>query len=96
MTTKEQIRPLGTRVVVERHRVTASKGGILLPESAQEKPKEGTILSVGPGTKTEPMELSVGQRVLFSGYSGTELKDVDAEGLLILRQEDILGVITNS
>ena len=96
MSIKDRIKPLGARVVVERHRGSASKGGILLPESAQEKPKEGTIVAVGPGTKNEPMELVVGQRVLFSGYAGTELKDVDIEGLLVLRQEDILGVVTNS
>lgn len=98
MTTK--IKPLGNRVLIQRSKPQPTKGGILLPDSAQEKPKEGTIVAVGPGkidengTK-EPLNVKVGDRVLFSTYSGTEVKNHEGgeEEFLILSEDDILGVL---
>jgi chaperonin GroES len=74
-----------------------TKSGIVLPDTAKERPQEGTVLAVGPGRilddgKREPMELSEGQKVLFQKYAGTEFK-LDEEELLILSQKDILAVI---
>lgn len=93
-----KIRPLGNRVLVQRSKAPTSKGGILLPDSAQEKPKEGTIISVGPGKtnddgKLEPMQVKVGDRVLFSSYAGTEVKS-ENEDMLILTEDDILGILS--
>lgn len=92
------LRPLGSRVVVEpieQEEVTA--GGIVLPETAKEKPQQGKVLAVGPGDRDEdgdyiPMDVKVGDRVLFAKYSGTEVK-VDGKKLLILRESDILAII---
>ncbi len=94
--TAKKIRPLGNRLVVQRHVATVSKGGILLPESAQEKPRLGKVLAVGPGKTDDkghhhPMELKVGDEVLFSSYAGTEYKADDQE-MLILAEDDILAV----
>jgi chaperonin GroES len=95
------LRPLADRVIVEpldREETTA--GGILLPETAKEKPQEGRILSVGPGRWDEdgkkrlPLEVSVDDRVVFAKYSGTEIKVGDKK-LLILSEKDILAVIEN-
>jgi chaperonin GroES len=96
---KPKIKPLGNRVLIERSKAQASKGGILLPDSAQEKPKEGTVVAIGPGKlneqgRTEPMNLKIGDKVLFSSYSGTEVKHDNEEGkYLILSEEDVLGVL---
>jgi len=97
----KNIRPLGNRVLVRRCKAQASKGGILLPDSAQEKPKEGEILAVGPGKREEDghlttMTLKVGDRILFSSYAGTEVKtdDVDTE-YLIMSEDDVLGVLAS-
>lgn len=104
----KQIRPLGNRVLIERSKAQTTKGGILLPDSAQEKPKEGTVIAVGPGKyddqgRCEPLNLKVGDRVLFSSYAGTEVKNTGCnsgngcEGeYLILSEDDILGVLVNS
>lgn len=95
----EKIKPLGSRVLVKRSKAQTTKGGIILPETAQEKPKEGQVVAVGPGTRDEdgnlqPVGVKVGDKVLFSSYSGTELKSHDAEEeYLILAEEDILGVL---
>ena len=95
-----QIRPLGNRVLVKRVQAKTSKGGILLPDSAQEKPKEGEVLAVGPGKTDEngkilEMTLKVGDRVLFSSYAGTEIKTDESETeLLIMSEEDIFGVLS--
>jgi len=95
----EKIRPLSNRVLIKRCKAQASKGGILLPDSAQEKPKEGEVVSRGEGARKEdgtlePMTVNVGDRVLYSSYSGTEVKGEDAEAeYLILSEEDILGVL---
>jgi chaperonin GroES len=92
------LKPLGNRLVVEpleQEDITA--GGIVLPETAKEKPQKGTVISVGPGDRDEdgdriPMDVSVSDTVLFAKYSGTEIK-VDGKKLLILRESDILAII---
>jgi chaperonin GroES len=92
------LRPLGDRVWVEpieRDEMTAS--GIVLPETAKEKPMEGKILAVGPGTRTEKgdrqaLDVKVGDRVLFAKYAGTEIKH-DGTKYLIMRESDLLAVI---
>ncbi|MCA1587623.1 MAG: co-chaperone GroES [Chloroflexi bacterium] len=96
--TATQLKPLGDRLVVrpsEREEMT--KSGIVLPDTAKERPQEGTVLSVGPGRtlddgKLEKMEVRPGQKVLFQKYAGTEFK-LDEEDLLILSQKDVLAVI---
>ena len=95
--TSSKVKPLGNRVLVKRKEAKASKGGILLPEAAQEKPKEGEILEVGPGKQNEnghvaAMSVKVGDHVLFSSYAGTEFK-TEEEDYLILTEDEILGVI---
>lgn len=95
----EKIKPLNNRVLVKRFKAQTTKGGIILPETAQEKPKEGEVIAVGPGLRDEegkihPLAVKVGDRVLFSSYAGTEIKDKSSdEELLILTEEDILGVL---
>ena len=92
------LKPLGSRVVIdpiEQEEITA--GGIVLPETAKEKPQQGMILSVGPGDRDEdgkriPMDEEVGDKVLFAKYSGTEIK-MDGKKLLIMRESDILAVV---
>ena len=92
------LKPLGNRVVVEpldQEEVTA--GGIVLPETAKEKPQRGTILAAGPGDRDEggkriPLDVSVGDTVLFAKYAGTEIK-VDNKKLLILRESDLLAIV---
>lgn len=100
MTSKTKIKPLGNRVLVQRLKAQTSKGGILLPDTAQEKPKEGIVVSTGPGKldengKIEPMNVKTGDRVLFSTYSGTEVKNLaEDEEFLILSEDDILGIVS--
>ncbi len=92
------LKPLGGRVVIEpidQEEVTA--GGIVLPETAKEKPQQGMVLSVGPGDRDEngkriAMDVAVGDKVLFAKYSGTEIK-MDGKKLLILRESDILAIV---
>jgi chaperonin GroES len=91
-----KFKPLGNRVLVERSKAKTTKGGILLPDSAQEKPREGIVIAVGPGKvdesgKSENMNVKAGDRVLFGSYSGTEVKG--EENLLIMAEDDILGII---
>ncbi|CDZ79957.1 co-chaperonin GroES [Candidatus Rubidus massiliensis] len=94
------IKPLGNRVLVKRSKAQQSKGGILLPDSAQEKPKIGEVVAAGPGKldekgNREPMNVQPGNKVLFSNYAGTEVKSENEEELLILKEdEDILGIIS--
>jgi len=91
------LKPLGDRIVVkatEAEEVT--KGGIVLPDTAQEKPREGEVIAVGPGTVMEtgakaPMEVKVGDKVIYSKYGGTEVK-LGGEEYVILRQADILAI----
>ncbi|HKZ55481.1 MAG TPA: co-chaperone GroES [Anaerolineales bacterium] len=93
-----KIKPLGDRLVVkplEMEEVTPS--GIVLPETAKEKPQKGEVLSVGPGARDDEgkrvqMDVSVGDKVLFAKYGGTEIK-LDSEKLLILRESDILAIL---
>jgi chaperonin GroES len=95
---KTKFRPLHDRVVVKR--VAAedkSKGGIIIPDTAKEKPQQGEVVAVGPGGRDEngkliPMDLKAGDRVLFGKWSGTEVK-LDGEELLIMKESDIMGVI---
>jgi len=98
MAGKLKLKPLGGRVIVEpteQEEMTA--GGIILPETAKEKPQEGKILAAGPGERDEdgeriPMDVQVGDKVLYAKYSGTEVK-LDGKKLLILRESDILAVL---
>ena len=94
------ISPLGDRVVVKPSgQDEVSAGGILLPDTAKERPQEGEIIAAGPGRvtddgKTIPMEVKVGDVVVYSRYAGTEWKDTDNEEVLIMRESDILGKIS--
>ncbi len=93
----DKIKPLSDRVLVKRFKAEASRGGIILPDSAQQKPKEGKVVAVGPGRtneagKREALSVKEGDRVLFSSYAGTEIKEGDEE-FLILSEKDILGVL---
>jgi chaperonin GroES len=93
-----KLRPLGDRVVVRpTTREEMTKSGIVLPDTAKEKPQEGTILAVGPGRilddgKREQVDVKEGQKVLYAKYAGTEFK-VDEEELLIVSQKDILAIV---
>jgi len=93
------IRPLHDRVIVRRmEEERTSKGGIVIPDSAAEKPIQGEIVAVGKGKILEngevrPLDVKVGDRILFSKYGGTEVK-IDGEDLLVMREDDITGVIT--
>ena len=93
-----KFRPLGDRVVVRRvEEEQKTAGGIIIPDTAQEKPQEGEIVSVGPGALDEKgkrvaPEVKAGQRVLFGKWSGTEVK-IDGEDLIIMKESDIMGVI---
>ena len=95
----DKIKPLNNRVLVKRSKAQTTKGGIILPDTAQEKPKEGEVIAVGPGLRDEegqvqPVAVKVGDRVLFSSYAGTEIKDTSSEEeFLIMSEEDILGVL---
>jgi chaperonin GroES len=95
---KTSLRPLGDRVVIKpTPREEMTKSGIVLPDTAKEKPQEGEIIAAGPGKigddgKREPMDVKVGNKVLYAKYAGTEFK-VDDEELLIVSQKDILAVI---
>ena len=92
------LKPLGDRVVVkpiEQEDITA--GGIMLPDTAKEKPQEGKILAVGPGTRNDagervPLDVAVGDIVLYAKYAGTEIK-LEGEKVLVLRESDILAVV---
>ncbi len=93
-----KIRPLHDRVIVRRmEEERTSAGGIVIPDSATEKPAQGEILAVGKGKISEagdvtPLDVKVGDKVLFGKYAGTEVK-VEGEELLVMREEDIMGVI---
>ncbi len=93
-----RFRPLHDRVVIRRlEQEDRSAGGIIIPETAQEKPMRGEVVAVGPGSRDDdgkltPLDVEAGDRILFGKYSGTEVK-VDGEDLLIMRESDIMGVI---
>ena len=96
-----KFRPLHDRIVVKR--ITAEEktaGGIIIPDTAKEKPMEGEVVSVGPGARNEQgqivaLDVKAGDRVLFGKWSGTEVK-LDGEELLIMKESDIMGIIENS
>ncbi|MFC4290818.1 co-chaperone GroES [Sphingorhabdus arenilitoris] len=91
-------RPLHDRVLVRRVEAEAkTAGGIIIPDSAQEKPQEGEVVAVGAGTKAEdgkvtPLDVKTGDRILFGKWSGTEVK-LDGEDLIIMQEKDILGIV---
>jgi chaperonin GroES len=91
-------RPLHDRVVIQRvEEEEKSKGGIIIPDTAKEKPMEGKVIAVGPGARGEdgklvPMDVKAGDRVLFGKWSGTEVK-LDGQELIIMKESDIMGVI---
>lgn len=93
-----QVRPLHDRILVKRlEEEERTKGGIIIPDTAKEKPSEGRVIAVGEGRIKEdgtkiPMELKKGDRILFSKYAGTEVK-IDGEDHLIMREDDVLAVI---
>ena len=95
---KTKFRPLHDRVVVRRIEEDArTRGGIIIPDTAKEKPQEGEVIAVGPGGRDEagkltPIDVKPGNRVLFGKWSGTEVK-LDGEELLIMKESDIMGVI---
>ncbi|MBN8553349.1 MAG: co-chaperone GroES [Caulobacterales bacterium] len=92
-------RPLGDRVLVKRvQEEEKTKGGIIIPDNAKEKPQEGEVVAVGPGARDEDgdfikMELSVGDRILFGKWSGSEVK-IDGDDLIIMKESDVLGVLS--
>jgi len=87
------VKPLGDRVLVEpQDAEVKTSGGILIPDSAQEKPQRGKVIAVGSGTKEVEMEVKAGDMVLYGKYSGTELQ-VEGKDYMIMRQSDILAVI---
>jgi chaperonin GroES len=91
-------RPLHDRVVVKRvEQEEKTKGGIIIPDTAKEKPQEGEVMAVGPGGRNEdgdlvPLDVKAGDRVLFGKWSGTEVK-IDGEELLIMKESDLLGIL---
>ena len=93
-----KIRPLHDRIIVKRlDEEKTTKGGIIIPDSAKEKPMEGEVIAVGNGKKADDgkvikMDVKAGDRVLFSKYAGTEVK-IDGDDLMIMREDDILGVL---
>ena len=92
-------RPLGDRVLVKRvEEESKTKGGIIIPDTAKEKPQEGEVVAVGPGVRDEDgkhvaLELKAGDRVLFGKWSGSEVK-IDGEDLIIMKESDVLGVLS--
>ena len=91
-------RPLGDRVLIKRvEEEEKTKGGIIIPDTAKEKPQEGEVIAVGPGArddngKVQPLDVKAGDKVLFGKWSGTEVK-IDGQDLLIMKESDILGII---
>ena len=91
-------RPLHDRVVLKRvEQEEKTKGGIIIPDTAKEKPQEGEVMAVGPGGRNEdgdlvPLDVKTGDRVLFGKWSGTEVK-IDGEELLIMKESDLLGIL---
>jgi chaperonin GroES len=98
--TETKLTPLGDRVVVKpTPREEMTKSGLVLPDTAKEKPQEGSVIAVGPGRilddgKREPMDIKVGQKVLYGKYAGTEFK-LDDDELLIVSQKDILAIVAD-
>ena len=95
-----KIRPLGDRILVKRIKEEEkTKGGIIIPDTAKEKPQEGKVMAVGKGKVAEdgkliPPEVKAGDKILFGKYSGSEIK-LEGDDLIVLREDDILGIITD-
>jgi chaperonin GroES len=95
------IRPLHDRIIVERlEEETKTAGGIIIPDTAKEKPQQGKVIAAGKGKKTEdgkvlPLDVKVGDKILFGKYSGTEIK-IEGKEFLMMREDDVLGVIEGS
>ena len=93
-----KFRPLGDRVLVKRvEEETKTKGGIIIPDTAKEKPQEGEVVAVGPGGRNDKgdivaLDVKAGDRILFGKWSGTEVK-VDGQDLLIMKESDVLGIV---
>ena len=93
-----QVTPLHDRVLIKRiEEKETVKGGIIIPDTAKEKPQEGEVIAVGPGARDEsgklvPLDLKAGDRILFGKWSGTEVK-IDGEELLIMKESDVMGVV---
>ena len=93
-----KFRPLGDRILVKRvEEETKTKGGIIIPDTAKEKPQEGEVVAVGAGAKSDegkvtPLDVKAGDRILFGKWSGTEVK-IDDEDLIIMKESDILGIV---
>jgi chaperonin GroES len=93
-----KIRPLHDRIIVERlEEETKTAAGIIIPDSAKEKPQQGNVIAVGKGKKTEdgkilPLDVKVGDKVLFGKYAGTDIK-LDGKEYLMMREDDVLGVV---
>jgi chaperonin GroES len=93
-----KVRPLADRILVKREEPSETvRGGIIIPDTAKEKPQEGEVIAVGPGARDEagkiqPLDLKKGDRILFGKWSGTEVK-IDGADLLIMKESDVLGVI---
>ena len=93
--------PLHDRILVRRvEEATTTRGGIIIPDSAKDKPQEGEVISVGKGKineegKVRPLDVKEGDRILFGKYSGTEIK-LDGEDFIIMREEEVLGIITGA
>lgn len=94
-----KIKPLGNQVLIKRSGAEKTLGGILLPESVQEKPKKGIVVAIGPGKrkegKLEPMSLKENDCVLFSSYAGTEL-EVEGEEYLLISEDEVIGILENN
>jgi len=96
-----KVRPLHDRILIKRiEEQETVKGGIIIPDSAKEKPQEGEVIAVGNGKKTEegkvvPLDVKAGERILFGKYSGTEIK-IDDQEYLILKEDEVLGVIESA
>lgn len=87
------IKPLADRVLVEPMEAeTTTASGIIIPDTAKEKPQKGTVVAVGPGTKDQPVTVKVGDQVLYGKYSGTELQH-EGEDYLIMRESDLLAIV---
>jgi chaperonin GroES len=91
--TKVKIKPLADRVLIEPAQAEEkTAGGIIIPDTAKEKPQKGTVVAVGPGKKDEPLTVKVGEQVLYGKYAGTEIT-IDGTNYLIMRESDIVAVI---
>lgn len=94
----KKIKPLGNRILVKRSETAQSVGGIFLPDSAQEKPKQGEVVAVGPGKmddegKVTPIDIEVGDQVLFGGFAGTEVDASEEAEFLVMSEDDVLAVV---